>query len=111
MATSIDTANVPAHLNNGHSDILSLLICAHSGKPGVAMKSFPRTFKYLLVAVALLAIAACATLMQSKQGVEVGEYGALLRPEAKVSASDWDAINSVLKKYRKSLYKIQTFKN
>jgi len=75
------------------------------------MKSLPRTFKYLLVAVALLAIAACATLMQNKQGVELGEYGAVIRPEAKVSASDWDAINSVLKKYRKSLYKIQTFKN
>jgi hypothetical protein len=75
------------------------------------MKSCPRTFKYLLVAVALLAIAACATLTQNKQGVELGEYGAVIPPEAKVSASDWDAINSVLKKYRRSLYKIQTFKN
>jgi len=76
-----------------------------------SMKTPSGTFKYLLVAVALLAIAACATLTQGEKAVELGEYGAVIRPEAKVSASDWDAINSVLKKYRKSLYKIQTFKN
>jgi hypothetical protein len=76
------------------------------------MKNLPRTIKYLLVIVALIAIVACAALVQSKKGgVKIDEYGVEITPEAKVSANDWNTINSILKKYRKSLYRIQTFKN
>ncbi len=75
-------------------------------------KNLPGTPMYLLVGVALIAIVACATLVRSKKGgVEIGDYSAVIKPEAKLSGSDYIALNSVLRNSRKSLYKIQTFEN
>jgi hypothetical protein len=76
------------------------------------MKTPSGTLNYLLVAVAVISIAACATLVHSnKGGLEIGEYGAVITPAANLSGRDGIALNSVLKNYRTSLYKIQTFKN
>lgn len=70
-----------------------------------------QVLKYPLIAVTLVAIAACVTLTKKKVGVEFGKSYVIVRPEAKVPLNELKALNATLKKYDKSLYKIQSFQN
>jgi hypothetical protein len=76
------------------------------------MKILSKAFQYVLVALgAVVFIVACATYAKSKSGVEMGQYYAIIYPDAKLPDVNCDAVNRVLKKYDKSLYKIQTYKD
>ena len=79
------------------------------------MKTLPGTLRYLAAAVALLCgiIAfSCAHLQKGRaKKIAVQEHGIEIHPAAEVSQTDQSAMNTILRKYDKSLYKIQTYKN
>jgi hypothetical protein len=75
------------------------------------MRPLSATVKNLLVAATLIAVGGCCTLIKSMCNVEFGKQYAAILPEAAVSESDCDALNQILKKRDKALYKIQTYQN
>lgn len=81
---------------------------------GDAMKTLLRTNKYI---VAMLGIVGCVVILscaQHQQGsgsagkVVITKTGIIIHPTIKLSAMDEQAMNNVLKKYKKSLYRIET---
>jgi hypothetical protein len=65
----------------------------------------------VLAAGALLSLAA-ASVKQEKSGkVEIKEDVILIHPGTKISKTDAIALNGVLRKYDKSLYKIEAYRN
>lgn len=85
------------------------------------MKSLPSTVNQVGPAVAILCILAAPAFAQSTTGVDtrtrptqevtIEKDGILIHPGAKISKSDQNALNDILTKYNKSLYKIETYKN
>jgi hypothetical protein len=73
------------------------------------MKSIP-AFRFGLLALALLFVAAC-TCVTIKSGLIRCEHYVAILPEANISAKDCADIRSVLKRFDKHLYRIQSFKN
>ena len=71
-----------------------------------------RATKYLLLgALGAVFIVACATIGRSTGPIEFGDYYAVITPDAKVSQSDCEALNRVLSKHHKIIYRIETFRN
>src|SRR5882724_7641472 len=65
----------------------------------------------VLAAGGLLSLAV-ASVKQEKSGkIEIKEDVILIHPGSKISKSDTTALNEVLRKYDKSLYKIETYRN
>ena len=65
----------------------------------------------VLAAGGLLSFAV-ASVKQEKSGkIEIKEDVILIHPGSKISKSDTTALNEVLRKYDKSLYKIETYRN
>jgi hypothetical protein len=76
------------------------------------MKNLSGTLKFVLVAIALALVVACATV--AKNGIIYGkENGAdyvIVRPKAQLPPEDCDSLNGALRKYSLYLYRIQTYK-
>lgn len=75
------------------------------------MKSLPGTVKCLIVVLALFASAACATLLKHHGGIYFGEHYVEIYPSADLSSADCNALNEIVGKYDKRIYKIQSFKD
>jgi hypothetical protein len=75
------------------------------------MKPVRATKHLLLGALGVVFIVACATVGRSTGPIEFGDYYAVITPDAKVSQSDCEALNRVLSKHHKIIYRIETFKN
>jgi hypothetical protein len=81
-------------------------------KTGAAMKTFAGTVKQALLVVAVVSIFAMLAFAQNKTGkVTIGQNVIILHPGTKLSRPDQKALNAVLKKYDKSLYKIDNYQN
>jgi hypothetical protein len=78
---------------------------------GRTMKTLSKAFRYVLFALAAVVfVVACATYAKSKGGVMMQKNGILILPEAKISKSDCDQLNAILKKFDKSLYRLETYR-
>ena len=78
------------------------------------MKTLPPILKYAGLAVAVgsvLAMAACATLWAQRGTVTIEKDDIILHPGTKISQADAKALNEVLKKYDKRLYRIDIYRN
>jgi hypothetical protein len=78
------------------------------------MKSFSGTPNFVLLAIALVLVVACATVVGTKNGGII--YGkerdvdyVIIRPKAQLSQVDCDSLNVALRKYNNHLYRIQTY--
>jgi hypothetical protein len=76
------------------------------------MKTLSGTLKYAFVpAVVLVFIVACAALVHTNRGRVTIEKEGILLTGAKISDGDAHEINDILRKFDKSLYKIDVYKN
>jgi hypothetical protein len=67
--------------------------------------------KHILLVSAFVSIGAGGLLGQEKSGkVTIERDNIVIHPGAKISKEDEKALNDILKKYDKSLYKVETYK-
>jgi len=65
----------------------------------------------VLAAGALLSLAVASVAQEKSGKVEIKEDVIIIHPGSKISKSDTAALNEVLRKYDKSLYKIETYRS
>jgi hypothetical protein len=76
------------------------------------MRSPSGTVRFFVLAGSAALTLAIPTFAEEKGGkVTIEEKGIILHPGTKISQTDAKALNEVLKKYDKSLYKIDIYKN
>ena len=63
------------------------------------------------VGAALVGVGACSSMMGNKAKKVVIEDGRIFIPGTSVSQADQDSVMAILGQYKKSLYKIQTYKD
>src|SRR5438128_6160005 len=76
------------------------------------MRSPSETVRFFMLASGIALVLPVASFAQEKGGkVTIEENGIILHPGTQLSKTDAQALNEVLKKYDKSLYKIDIYKN
>ncbi len=97
-------------MNDG--EILCLNVEEQKIKRDVTMKTLTEVFKYVVLGVGITALLTIPMFAQKPEGkVTFTKTRIEIHPGLKLLPSDEKALNDVLKKYDKTLYKIESYEN